>query len=168
MTTERATPQERFRAKTQEGPIPQHAPELGPCLDWTGATNGAAGYGQFHLDGRMVYAHRVAYTWENGPIPEGHRVDHRCHRHICVRGQHLRTVTQTGNGENRTGPNTGSRSRHRGVSWNKRAKRWQVTVKSASRTHHGGYFLDEDEAGEAARILRLSLHTHNDTDRRNR
>lgn len=37
-----------------------------------------AGYGQFWLDGRMVLAHRAAYGFANGPVPDGLFVLHAC------------------------------------------------------------------------------------------
>src|SRR5687767_3489091 len=50
----------RFWAKVNKnGPIPEHRPDLGPCWLWTAALT--KGYGQFRLNGRMVYAYTFAY-----------------------------------------------------------------------------------------------------------
>jgi hypothetical protein len=74
------------------------------CWHWTGATN--FGYGVFWLDEgyRAVKAHRLAYEWLIGPIPEGLTLDHTCcnpshcrggeceHR-ACVNPAHLEPIT---------------------------------------------------------------------------
>ena len=47
------------------------------CWEWTGI-RGQNGYGHFRVGKEMVGAHRFAWTLENGPIPEGMSVLHRC------------------------------------------------------------------------------------------
>jgi HNH endonuclease len=82
----------RFWAKVdQNGPIVR--PELGPCWLWT-ASRGADGYGQFE---RGLRAHRVAWETENGPIPDGLGILHKCDTPLCVRPSHLFTGTQKEN-----------------------------------------------------------------------
>lgn len=53
------------------------------CWEWTGPR--ARGYG-YHRSRR---AHRVAFEFANGPIPEGLHVLHRCDNPACVRVDHL-------------------------------------------------------------------------------
>lgn len=65
----------------------------GECWTWTGATE-HHGYGRFWLNGKMRYAHRVAYEWFRGPIPEGHDIDHLCRVRNCVNPFHLEAVTR--------------------------------------------------------------------------
>lgn len=66
------------------------------CWLWTGYIDGQ-GYGQFHHDGRVGYAHRVAYEALVGPIPSGLHIDHLCRVTACVRPSHLEPVTQAEN-----------------------------------------------------------------------
>jgi len=71
------------------------------CIEWTGGTNGA-GYGMFFVDwagGKNVrmLAHRWAYEYDNGPIPDGLHLDHLCRNPICVNPEHLEAVTQREN-----------------------------------------------------------------------
>lgn len=85
----------RFEDKVQRVPAPSE--DLSePCWLWT-ATLMPNGYGQFgallHGRRRMVYAHRVAYSWYKGPIPVGFEVDHLCFRPACVSPFHLEAVT---------------------------------------------------------------------------
>ena len=83
----------RFWVKVDvRGPIPQHAPHLGPCWLWM-AGRDTCGYGKFHLNGREPKAHRVAYEAMVGLIPDGLTLDHLCRVRHCVRYSHLEPVT---------------------------------------------------------------------------
>ncbi len=76
------------------------------CWLWTSAlTNN--GHGVVMLDGRTQSAHRLAYEWLVGPIPDGLVLDHECHNRDltcnagdlcphrrCVRPDHIRATTQ--------------------------------------------------------------------------
>jgi hypothetical protein len=64
---------------------------------WVWMANAPHGYGQFWLDGGQRYAHRLAYEYVIGPIPEGMELDHRCRNKLCVNPAHLDAVTH---GEN--------------------------------------------------------------------
>lgn len=58
------------------------------------AMNDKAGYGSFnHTWDRKVPAHRYAYEFCVGPIPEGLQIDHLCRVHNCVNPDHLEPVT---------------------------------------------------------------------------
>lgn len=90
-TGTRRTPHERFWSKVNK---------TDGCWLWTGVHNGV-GYGQFHLQGadgrRQRYAHRVAYEWQHGPIPDGMELDHLCRTPACVRPSHLDAVPHATN-----------------------------------------------------------------------
>ncbi|EPH40345.1 HNH endonuclease signature motif containing protein [Streptomyces aurantiacus] len=61
------------------------------CWQWTGHI-AANGYGQFWLDGRTQYAHRVAYTAVRGLIPAELELDHLCRNRACANPDHLEAV----------------------------------------------------------------------------
>lgn len=61
----------------------------GGCAEWTAATD-PNGYGEFHHNGHVKRAHRVAWEIASGrPIPHGMMVLHRCDNRRCVNWQHL-------------------------------------------------------------------------------
>ena len=95
-----ATDAERFWSK-----VDQRGPD--ECWPWLG--NVVATYGHFWLQGRSIVAHRAAYEFSHGPIPEGLHIDHLCHsrsngcpsgqclHRLCQNPAHLEAVTQQEN-----------------------------------------------------------------------
>lgn len=69
------------------------------CWPWTGALK-PNGYGQIGEGGRhgpILYAHRVGYELQIGPIPDGREVCHRCDNRPCCRGSHFFAGTRIEN-----------------------------------------------------------------------
>lgn len=90
------TIEERFFAKLREGDPPEHRPELGPCLLWTGAVK-STGYGQFWIDGKVIPAHRYALQLRVGrELSPDEIARHECDTPLCVRhlvvGSHQQNV----------------------------------------------------------------------------
>lgn len=114
------------------------------------------------VDGRTRYAHRLAYEFAVGVIPDGACIDHRttCPK-SCVNPAHLRLATPKQNAENRI-------RAPRGISRYALAdgtERWVAKVQHNSRRIYVGSFATMEEASEAARLKRIELFTHNDLDR---
>jgi hypothetical protein len=67
---------------------------LGGCWPWLGGrVKSTARYGSFGVrSGTSVRAHRFAYEFLYGPIPEGLTIDHLCMRPECVNPLHLEAV----------------------------------------------------------------------------
>lgn len=72
----------------KDGPVPVHAPELGPCWLWTGSKNNH-GYGQIRIEYQCLMAHRVAWVLTNlKPIPSKLHLLHACDNPACVNPEH--------------------------------------------------------------------------------
>jgi len=81
------TERERFWAKVEGG-------DIDSCWIWIARVR-PDGYGSFMMDGGRGtrYAHRIAYEWLRGPVPEGLQLDHLCRQRSCVNPWHLEPVT---------------------------------------------------------------------------
>lgn len=70
----------------------RHVSVENSCWIWTGHRN-KGGYGNFSLDVRCLYAHRVSYEHFVGFIPDGMELDHLCRNRACINPEHLEVVT---------------------------------------------------------------------------
>lgn len=93
------------------------------CHLWLG--NGRK-YGRVTLAGQGMYAHRLAWQFAHGPIPEGMMVLHRCDVGLCVNPDHLFLGTQTDNMRDMVSKGRGH-FRHRGQTHCLRGHEYAVT-----------------------------------------
>ncbi len=85
------TIEERFWEKVNW----QNPTERG-CWLWVAGTRRR--YGRFRAAERTFYsAHRFAYEWAHGPIPDGMKVLHRCDNPPCCNPEHLFLGTNNDN-----------------------------------------------------------------------
>lgn len=70
----------RFRSRIHYG-------DPDECWEWGSGTRDL--YGEFRINGKLHGAHRVMWTIENGPIPDGLYVCHECDYPPCVNPSHL-------------------------------------------------------------------------------
>ena len=114
----------RRRLESKTSPEPNTG-----CWLWLGADT-AEGYGKMGIglrgDGtrRVVYAHRLAYELDIGPIPEGMTIDHLCRVRCCVNPRHLEAVTIQVNTARRAPPRPGEMSARVRQSWATRRARF--------------------------------------------
>jgi HNH endonuclease len=70
------------------------------CWNWVAGV-AASGYGRISRGAEgpgVEYAHRVAWTVHNGPIPAGMTIDHICLNRRCQNPAHLQLLTRSENG----------------------------------------------------------------------
>lgn len=65
------------------------------CWEWQASTD-TSGYGQFKMGGKVLRAHRVAYSLAYG-MPKDEVIMHTCDNRRCVRPDHLEDATQSAN-----------------------------------------------------------------------
>jgi hypothetical protein len=135
------------------------------CWLWLGSKSGP-GYGNLKgVDRKTVYAHRVSYEINTGPIPDGLMVDHACMTRPCVNPSHLRLATIKQNNENLPGARSTSRSGIRGVHQHPNGRFYAYVIHNRKRVHLGG-FDDPEDADAAVVAKRKELFTHNTLDRK--
>lgn len=65
------------------------------CIEWPGVRH--HGHGRVAHEGRLHYAHRLAYEQQVGPVPRGLVLDHLCRNPACVNPAHLEPVSDKEN-----------------------------------------------------------------------
>ena len=88
---------DRLMAKCVETNPPEGCQIASPCLTFTGRKNPHSGHGRINDNGKMAYAHRIAYEHKHGTIPKGMVVMHLCDNPACCNPDHLTLGTQKDN-----------------------------------------------------------------------
>lgn len=95
--------------------VPRRPDDPDACWFWCGALTGT-GYGRFWLPGgRVVAAHRYAWSLAHGPVPAGTVLAHSCDEASCVRPDHLEPVDQADNVAQMAARGRGANGRRRAL-----------------------------------------------------
>ncbi len=101
---------------------------------------------------KNIYLHRELLGLVPGDGIEG---DHINRDRLDCRRSNLRAIPASGNRQNH--PGRSGTSRHRGVSWSKKERKWVVQMHIDGRATRIGAYLTENEAAEVAQATRLRV-----------
>ena len=73
-----------------------HVDKRGDCLIFAGCKDGC-GYGRINRDGGLVRIHREVWKRDNGEIPEGMEICHKCDTPACIESSHLFAASHADN-----------------------------------------------------------------------
>lgn len=122
-----------------------------------GSFNDSLGYITIGLRGKNWFAHRLAWVWMTGELPE--KIDHINHNGYDNRWSNLRNVTQKENTRNQT-KNEKNTSGHNGVYWDKQTKKWRAKIKVDGKTICLGRFTDIEDALDARSYANIQYGFH--------
>ncbi len=105
------------------------------------------GYIVISLDHKQYFAHRLAFLYMEGYMPEN-QVDHINRIKHSNKWENLREVSRSCNAKN-SKKRSDNKSGITGVSWFKRDEKWSVRIKIKDRYLHVGLFENKIEAAEA-------------------
>jgi len=99
------------------------------------------GYAVSHINNKTILMHRLIMNFPKGSI------DHINGNKLDNRKQNLRIATVSQNGANRK-LNTKSKSGFKGVTWNKRKRKWSVVIIKEKKKYFLGYYYDPVEGAK--------------------
>ena len=114
------------------------------------------GYLIIGLDSKIYLAHRLAWIWMTGKIPDSH-IDHKDNDRRNLKWKNLRAATAAQNLQNQKRRSDNS-SGHKGVYWNKAAQKWQAYITSFGTYRYLGLFSNPEDAYQARCKAAKELH----------
>jgi hypothetical protein len=103
-----------------------------------------AGYIQLGVNGKLYFAHRLAFLYMTGEFPEL-EVDHIDHCPSNNAWSNLREVSHQENGRNQS-ISKSNKSGYNGVYWCVRSKKWHTQIAIDGKTVHLGYHAELENA----------------------
>jgi hypothetical protein len=103
------------------------------------------GYVLISIDNKQHYAHRLAWLYITGKMPEN-LIDHKNMDKADNRFQNLREATHSQNIANKK---SYGKSGFKGVTWWARDNNWKAQIEVNGKNKHIGYFNTPEEAHEA-------------------
>ena len=115
-------------------------------------------YIRLGIDGGSYLAHRLAFLWMEGTLPE-EQTDHEDGDGTNNRWSNLKRVNHQQNGRNqrRTKSNISGVT---GVYWHKKAQKWTAQIKVDGRPCYLGLFASKEDAIAARKAAELEYNFH--------
>jgi hypothetical protein len=114
---------------------------------------------QIGVGGKRYYAHRLAWAFAVGQIPDGMEIDHINGDATDNRLANLRLATKKQNQEN-VKLRADSSSGYRGVSLDKKSGKWRAYLSHKKKRINLGFFASQESANAAVITARAELYTH--------
>lgn len=114
------------------------------------------GYRYISIDGKAYPAHHLAWFYVHGKFPI-EELDHINRVKFDNRLINLRQATRTQNNQN-TSISKNSTTGVKGVSYDYKSKKWHARIRYDGKTLHVGRYKTLEEAKEAIKIWRMTLH----------
>ncbi len=115
------------------------------------------GYVKIAIDDRSYHAHRLAWLYVYGCLPEGKHLDHIDGNPSNNSIGNLRPASQSENMRN-TGKAARNMSGFKGVSFHKQRGKWVVRAKDGTKNRYFGLFNSAEEAAAAYDKVIASVH----------
>jgi hypothetical protein len=142
----------RLKVATKFGTTSAHRRYTGRKLGTVDKRNNTV---QIGIDGRVYFAHRLAWLYVHGKWPEN-EIDHINGDQTDNRLCNLRDVTRSVNMQNRRKPMPGTKSGYLGVEWS--GTSWRARIKKNKVRYELGCYPTPEEAFEAYLKAKRRLH----------
>jgi hypothetical protein len=119
---------------------------------------GKRGYWDIRVDGKNLKAHRLAWLYMYGELPEEF-IDHIDHNKINNRISNLRCASRTENQRN-LGMRSDNTSGITGVTWHSQRGKWLAQIWVNGKKVHLGVFLSIDDAARARKDAEIKYSFH--------
>ena len=128
-----------------------------------GGTN-TRGYMHGKVLGKKWMLHRLAYFLMTGVMPGSEdEIDHINHNKSDNRWSNLRLTTKIENDRNRSGPQANSNTGYRGVSFNKKSRKYEAYLHYDGKQKRLGWFDTAEDADEIVSLARaMTMPTSKD------
>lgn len=116
------------------------------------------GYIHIKIDGKQYQAHRLAWLYIYGGLPE-YEIDHINHNRSDNKISNLREATRTENNKNMP-IRKDNKSGISGVFWNKKDRRWTAQINVNSKLKHLGSFTNISNAKRVREEAKIKYDYH--------
>ena len=124
--------------------------------DVAGTIDTSTGYSRINVNGKIWYAHRLAWLYMTGEMPIN-QVDHINSNRYDNRLVNLRLATHEENQKNRI-KSKNNTSGYKGVTWDVNRNKWMARAMVNRKTYHLGRYDDAEEAYKAYKAFAKLSH----------